>query len=370
MEVAKSLKMAVFTGLLIAAGYFLGSTCELIYHQYELIFSPSRELLFLFLRFLLAVGVIALSGGLVAVLLRPLWLSLLAFLLSGLAMLLAWELKPQIGILAAIYLLASALYVRGVNSEMENRIRFSVRPLSESQPILLLALTVMASAGLYLGYSAEIETEGFTIPSSLKESVMNTVEQTIEGQLEPRLESLVEDQLEALLKGLVEGQLGGELKGQLGGEPAGLLGGQLEDLLGGLVKGQAGEELKGQLEDLLGDKLENLVEGQLQISQEVKEKAKEAILSQFREQKEDILSQFSTQFDEQVTKFSDETVKPYERFIPLVFAILLFQPLFIVTRLLGSLPVWMLRALFPLLKLLRITTVETETREVERLSLG
>jgi len=32
-------------------------------------------------------------------------------------------------------------------------------------------------------------------------------------------------------------------------------------------------------------------------------------------------------------------------------------------------PVWILRAVFPLLRLLRVTTVATETREVERLSL-
>ena len=306
MNIAKLVKMVIFAGLLIGAGYFLGSTCELIYQQHALILAPSRELLYLFLRFLLAAGAVALTSGLVAVLVRPLWAGFIVFLLSGLAMLLAWELRPETGILAAVYVLASLLYAWGVASEMDNRIRFSLRPISESQPILLLALAVLASASLYLGYKAQIEREGFSIPSSFKESMLSMIERATEGQLEPRLEGLLEPLLEA----------------------------QLQEL-----------------------------------PPELKEKAKETFLSQFSTQKDAFLNQFREQSGEQFTEALDETVKPYERFIPIVLAIFLFQPLLIITRLLGPLPVWILRALFPLLGLLRITKVVTETREMERLSL-
>ncbi len=306
MNIAKLVKMMIFAGLLIGAGCLLGNTCELIYQQHQLVLSPSRELLYLFLRFLLAAGIIALTGGLVAALIRPLWASSIAFLLSGLAMLLAWELKPETGILTAIYVLASLLYSWGVASEMDNRIKFSLRPISESQPILLLALAVLASASLYLGYKAEIGREGFSLPPSFKDSMTNLIEQATEEQLDPRLESLLEPLLEAQLQ---------------------------------------------------------------EIPPELRQKAKETFLNQFNTQKDAFLQQFSEQFDKQFTKFFEEAVKPYERFIPIVLAIALFQPLLIITRLLGPLPVWVLRALFPILGLLRITQVVTETREVERLSL-
>jgi len=168
-------------------------------------------------------------------------------------------------------------------------------------------LTVLASVSLYLGYAARIEREGFSIPTSLKESMRDMIEQTIEMQLDPRLEGLLEPILEAQLQ---------------------------------------------------------------EVPPEMREKAKATFLSQFRERKQAFLSQFKGQFDEQFAKLFEESVKPYEKYIPIVLAISLFQPLLIITRLLSPVPVWILSAIFPLLRLVRITRVLTETREVERLSLA
>ena len=66
----KELKIAVFAVLLIAASYFFGDVCERIGQGYELILSPSREILGLALRFFLAMGAVAITAGLVAALVR------------------------------------------------------------------------------------------------------------------------------------------------------------------------------------------------------------------------------------------------------------------------------------------------------------
>ena len=81
---SKWLKIAFFTALLIGTGYFFGTICRQVGHAYELILTPSRELLALLLWFLLAVGALIVSAGLVAALLRPVWVGCIAFALSGL----------------------------------------------------------------------------------------------------------------------------------------------------------------------------------------------------------------------------------------------------------------------------------------------
>ena len=66
-------------------------------------------------------------------------------------------------------------------------------------------------------------------------------------------------------------------------------------------------------------------------------------------------------------EFFDQTVKPNERYIPLIVAGGVFTPLVTVTRLLAWLPSAILSIIFPLLRALRITEVVRETKETERL---
>lgn len=69
---SKWLKFAFFTALLIGAGYFFGIICKQIGQAYDLLLSPSEELLNLLLWLLLSMGGLAVTAGLVAIFLRPL----------------------------------------------------------------------------------------------------------------------------------------------------------------------------------------------------------------------------------------------------------------------------------------------------------
>ena len=128
----RELKSAVFAVLLIAASYYFGGVCERIGQGYELILSPSGETLDLALRLLLAMGAVAITAGLVAALVRPRWACFLVFALSALAMLMGWELKASGGVLTAVYFIASLIYVERIAGELNDRLRFSVRPISQS----------------------------------------------------------------------------------------------------------------------------------------------------------------------------------------------------------------------------------------------
>ncbi|HID61723.1 MAG TPA: hypothetical protein EYP49_03105 [Anaerolineae bacterium] len=179
---AKLLKILFFAVLLIAAGYFFGRVCAQVNQQYQLLLSFSKDLLPLALRVLLALGIVAVAAGIVAVLFRPFWVCIIAFGLSALAIPFGWEWRVDTSILALLYFFASLIYARGVAQELDNRLDFSVRPISESQSLLVMALSVMICGALYFGYAAQIEKEGFSIPSSFIEMAMTPMEKQIEQE--------------------------------------------------------------------------------------------------------------------------------------------------------------------------------------------
>ncbi|MBM4467239.1 MAG: hypothetical protein FJ014_17075 [Chloroflexi bacterium] len=332
---SKELKSALFAVLLIAVSYYFGSVCERVGQSYALILSPSRQILGLAIRFLLAVGAVALTAGLVAALVRPLWACFLIFALSALAMLLGWELAASSGALTAAYFIASLFYAQGIAGELDNRLSFSVRPIWHVQPILLMALVIVACGSFYFGYAAEINREGFSIPPFLVEMVMGKVEEEVTKVLpEVGGEAAIAMFREQLEEALEE------------------MGKEVGRLLPEAIRDASMAKFRGQLERAL-DEVEREAGKRLQAAD------KEAIMARFREQ-----------FEEALTELVKEAIRPYERWIPLVFAISIFVSLVTITRLLSWIPILALRGIFPLLTALGVTKIVIETRQVKRLTLG
>jgi ABC-type multidrug transport system fused ATPase/permease subunit len=177
---SKWLKTALFAVLLVGAGFFFGMICKQIGNAYELVLAPSGELLTLLLWFLLGVGAVTVSTGLVAALVRPVWGGFIALALSGLAMLLGWQVALVSSFLVVVYLLAACVYAEGVARDLNERVRFSVRSTSAGQSILLTALALVACGSLYAGYAAHIEQEGFSLPEAYIEVFMEQLEKQIE----------------------------------------------------------------------------------------------------------------------------------------------------------------------------------------------
>jgi hypothetical protein len=190
----KWLKGAFLAALLLGAGYFFGTVCKQVGNAYELLLTPSEGLLNLLLWVLLALGAMAVTAGPVAALLRPVWVGMVAFALSGLTLLLGWQVTPASGVLALVYILVAFLYVVSVASELKERIQFSVRPVSEGQGMLLIALILVACGSLYIGSAQRIEQEGFSIPEPYIQLSMEQIEKQIETQVPPeqRLEALAQ----------------------------------------------------------------------------------------------------------------------------------------------------------------------------------
>jgi len=179
----KWVKTAFLAGLLMGAGYFFGVICKEIGQSYALVLSPSKELLRPLLRFLLALCGMATTAGLVAALLRPLWIGIVAIVLSALTMLLGWQVTPESGILVSLYFVAGYLYVVSVARELNERIRFSVRPVSQGQGMLVMALVLVVCGSIHLSYAEYIEREGFTIPEAYVEMMMEQMEKQVTARV-------------------------------------------------------------------------------------------------------------------------------------------------------------------------------------------
>lgn len=266
----KWLWTALLAALAIGAGYFFGTVCKRVMHAYELVLDPSLELVKLLAWLLLAMYAVVVAGGVVAALVRPVWVGIIVFALSGMALVLGWQVALVSTALALISVLCASLYAVGVAKELKERIRFSVRPVTGEQGLLVLSLALLACGSLYVGYAEHIEREGFSVP----ETYVETLGEQIERQIEAR----------------------------------------------------------------------------------VPERERQEVLDAFREE-----------FRRGVDEFFDQTVKPNERYIPLIVAGGVFTPLVTVTRLLAWLPSAILSIIFPLLRALRITEVVRETKETERL---
>ncbi len=178
---SKLVKPAIFILLLIAASCFLGIICNQIGQLADTIFSPSMDTLYPFLWLLLALALVAITAGLVAALVRPLWMCFIAFALSSLALFFFWGINLISLALAVIYLLAGLLYSQGVAKGLNERINFSVHPIQDNQTILLTVLIIAACALFYAGYAAQIESEGFTTPPFVIDMVRGMAEGQIEG---------------------------------------------------------------------------------------------------------------------------------------------------------------------------------------------
>jgi len=178
------IKIVVLAGLLIAASYFLGAICWRVQQGYELIFAPSVKLGMLLLWCLAGAGAVAVASGLVAALVRPLWACALVFLCASLALVLGWEVNPGPGLLALLYFLALLLYGVGTARALEERIHFSVHAVSDGLSLLLTVLALIACGGIYFGYAAKIEAEGFSIPSAFTDAFIETIMQRVSTQME------------------------------------------------------------------------------------------------------------------------------------------------------------------------------------------
>jgi hypothetical protein len=160
------IKAVVFGALLTGAGCFMGFVLKWVGGGYEHFIPGSWDLgdaLRLGFWAIGAIATVALTAGLVAILVRPFWVAALEMLASALALFLCWDISLVSFVVALIYFLAGLLYLAGVRTEISNRIQFRVWNIRTSQGVLLALLVALVCTSLYFGYAGSINRDGFTL---------------------------------------------------------------------------------------------------------------------------------------------------------------------------------------------------------------
>ena len=198
MKYGTVVKTIILVAVLVITNALLGVVCGRVYRQYEGLFSPGPELLNLAIWVFGTIALVAVAAGLLVALVRPLWVIIVAFALSALAMVLAWEISIVSLVLSLFYLALAMIYARSVVSELNNRLNFSVRPIAEGQGIFLFALILLVSVSFALGYREDAIRRGFIVPPAYKQTVMEIVLPRLRAGIESRSELKPEERAAAL----------------------------------------------------------------------------------------------------------------------------------------------------------------------------
>jgi len=201
----RTLKSIPYMILLIAASGYLGMFFRKIYHKGSSLIDISFDNLYFILYSLLAIALVFITASLVVVLVRPFWLALISYALSGITMFAIWG-KPWIlsGISCLIYFGVLALFDKSVNDKLHERIDFSVHPISESKSTLILLILILFCACFYFGIVEEVKIEGFKIPAFITNITVKSAESMMGEEVKPEEKEMVV----AEIRDKVESQIG------------------------------------------------------------------------------------------------------------------------------------------------------------------
>ncbi len=203
---AKWLKYSVFIVIHLATSYFLGRMCNQLSLSYELILSPSKELLEKLVFLLISLGGVIISAGIVSLLMKPLWAAIIAFLLSSMSIIFGWQqFTITVGIILFFYFVICCYAAHCVHAEQEERIRFSIKPFKDSLSLFSIALLIVACGSIFIGSKDAIDKNGFEIPTSYFEIFMDPLKEQALSQVPTNERSQVEEEFEEQMQGMIDG---------------------------------------------------------------------------------------------------------------------------------------------------------------------
>lgn len=168
------IKVSVFIALFMGSAFYFGVVIERIGTSFDITPPYGDSLLSLFISFLLALSAMIISAGLVAGLLRPLWIAALASGLSGVGMLLGWEISVFSVLSALGFALITLLYIFTTQKELDGHLRFTSKLVNKKNMLLLMTLVVILCGNLYVQYTE------FVRDRKISEDDLRTLTQTIQ----------------------------------------------------------------------------------------------------------------------------------------------------------------------------------------------
>ncbi len=157
------IKTVILVLLYGAAAYFFINSCKQIADNFLLLFLFKAESVPYLIQLGIFILLFALAAGLVAVLVRPIWLLYPVAVLPAIILPVVFGFSGMIGIFAAVTALFLVIYVSGVENKLKNQIKFSLNPLAEANRTLYFIIPLLISMALALGYAADMAKRDYII---------------------------------------------------------------------------------------------------------------------------------------------------------------------------------------------------------------
>lgn len=186
MKPGTVVKIAVLILGVVVASLLLGLVCEQVNRRYEVLFSPGPALLRLAGYVLGAIALVVIAASLMAALVRPFWLIVLASAFSAAGVVIGWRAGIISAAAAVVYAALLVAFAHAVIRELDARVEFSVKPVRDGQGILLAALALLVSISLAAGYWDDARRRGFVLPPAWRQTVLAAMLPRLEAAIEQR----------------------------------------------------------------------------------------------------------------------------------------------------------------------------------------
>ena len=205
----KYLKSIPFMILLIGAGGYMGFILQKVYMKGASFFDLSFSNLYLLLWIILAIALVFMTACLVAVLVRPFWLAIISYLLSGVALFMLWgKFGYMTLITSVVYVVVLMIFDKGINVELRERIRFSIQPLQDRKSVLVVFLVIMFCLSFYFGYVEMTKIEGFKLPGFITQISIKAAEGMVGEQMEPQERERLRNEINTRLENQLQESIG------------------------------------------------------------------------------------------------------------------------------------------------------------------
>lgn len=181
------IKIVIFGLLLVGAGCFLGLVLRLCGDSSMHFIGGSGDLwdlLWLACWALGALLAVAVAAGIIAVLVRLYWVAAIMFFISALTLFLCWEISLPSLIVALVYFVIGLVYLAGVRSEINNRVKFRTWNIRPAQSTLLIILAALVCAGIYFGFARSIDRNGFTLSPDIIDWAMDLADDHLDTAID------------------------------------------------------------------------------------------------------------------------------------------------------------------------------------------
>jgi len=194
---SKWIKLAIVSILHVAAGYLFGFLCRKTNQIFPFFLELGKELLNVFILFLVIFCIAFTTAGLMAILIKQLWIAGVSYTAASVAILLGWESYSWINIsLVFIYCLAGIFFSSSVGKALKERIKFSIQPVNEKKGLITFGLILLVCGSIYLGGKDYVDLQGFEIPDTYFRIFMEPMKEQSLSQIPPELRQQEADKIE------------------------------------------------------------------------------------------------------------------------------------------------------------------------------